>query len=99
MGMDKYAYFQADFQGPDGLPNNFHDSDETFAENAGQFLSLIHISYETADVISTYVYRLGIEQADYGVSTAMGLFNSVVGFIFVFAANKLSNKINGTGLW
>lgn len=56
-------------------------------------------TYETADVISTYVYRLGIEQADYGVSTAMGLFNSVVGFIFVFAANKLSNKINGTGLW
>lgn len=56
-------------------------------------------TYETADVISTYVYRLGIEQANYGVSTAMGLFNSVVGFIFVFAANKLSNKINGMGLW
>ena len=37
MGMDKYAYFQAYFQGPDGLPNNFHDADETFAENAGQF--------------------------------------------------------------
>lgn len=56
-------------------------------------------TYETADVISTYVYRLGMEQANYGVSTAMGLFNSVVGFIFVFAANKLSNKINGMGLW
>lgn len=56
-------------------------------------------TFETADVISTYVYRLGIEQADYGVSTAMGLFNSVVGFMFVFAANKLSNKTSGTGLW
>lgn len=56
-------------------------------------------TYKTADVISTYVYRLGIEQANYGVSTAMGLFNSVVGFIFVFAANRLSNKVNGMGLW
>ena len=37
MGMDKYAYFQAYFQDPDGLPNNFHDSDETTCENAGQF--------------------------------------------------------------
>lgn len=56
-------------------------------------------TYETADVISTYVYRMGIENADYGVSTAIGLFNSVVGFIFVFTANTLSNKINGMGLW
>ena len=56
-------------------------------------------TYETADVISTYVYRLGVEQANYGVSTAMGLFNSVVGFVFVYAANKISNKINGMGLW
>lgn len=37
MGMDKYAYFQAYFQGPDGLPNNFHDADEATVENAGQF--------------------------------------------------------------
>jgi hypothetical protein len=37
MGMDKYAYFQAYFQDPDGLPNNFHDADEAMSENAGQF--------------------------------------------------------------
>lgn len=37
MGMDKYAYFQAYFQGPDGMPNNFHDADEATVENTGQF--------------------------------------------------------------
>lgn len=56
-------------------------------------------TYETADVINSYVYRLGIEQSNYGVSTAMGLFNSAVGFVLVYIANKMSNKINGTGLW
>ncbi len=56
-------------------------------------------TYETADVINSYVYRLGIEQSNYGVSTAMGLFNSAVGFVLVYVANKMSNKINGTGLW
>lgn len=37
MGMDKYAYFQSYFQGPDGMPNNFHDADESQAQNTGQF--------------------------------------------------------------
>lgn len=56
-------------------------------------------TYETADVINSYVYRLGIEQSNYGVSTAMGLFNSAIGFVLVYIANKMSNKINGMGLW
>ena len=56
-------------------------------------------TYETADVISTYMYRLGIENNDYGLSTAVGLFNSVINFLFVVVANKISNKVNGMGLW
>jgi len=56
-------------------------------------------TYETADVISTYMYRLGMENDDYGLSTAVGLFNSVINFLFVIAANKISNRVNGMGLW
>lgn len=57
------------------------------------------VTYETADVINTYVYRMGIEGSDYGLSTAVGLFNSVVNFLFVAIANTISNKVNGMGLW
>ena len=56
-------------------------------------------TYETADVINSYVYRLGIEEANYSVSTAAGLFNSVIGFVLVMVANYASNKINDVGLW
>ena len=55
--------------------------------------------YETADVISTYVYRKGINDAEYSFATAVGLFNSVVNFMFVFASNQLSRRITGAGLW
>lgn len=51
--------------------------------------------YETGDVIDTFIYRLGIEQAQYSASAAVGLFKSVVSFIFVsmsyFLADKLAN--------
>ncbi len=48
-----------------------------------------------SDVIQTFVYRLGITSADYGLSTAAGLFKSVVSVILVTIANKASKKING----
>ena len=48
-----------------------------------------------SDVIQTFVYRLGITSADYGLSTAAGLFKSVVSVILVTLANKASKKING----
>lgn len=56
-------------------------------------------TYEKADIISTYVYRMGIENSNYSLSTAIGLFNSLIGFILVWIANTVSNKINETGLW
>ena len=56
-------------------------------------------TYETADVISTYVYRKGIQGADYSYSTAVGLFQSVIGLIFIWGANKFSAVLTETSLW
>lgn len=55
--------------------------------------------YETADVISTYVYRRGLLEGDYSYSAAVGMFNSVFNFILLMSANAVSKKIQGTGLW
>ena len=55
--------------------------------------------YETADVIQTYVYRQGIQSNNYSYAAAVGLFNSVVNFTIVFAANKLSRKLTDTAIW
>lgn len=57
------------------------------------------VTYETADVISTYVYRKGLQEFNYGYSTAVGLFNSVVNFILLIIANKLSRKYSETSLF
>lgn len=56
-------------------------------------------TYETADVLQTYVYRLGIEGGNYGYSAAVGLFNSVVSFLFLYIANYMSRKVEGESLW
>jgi putative aldouronate transport system permease protein len=57
------------------------------------------LTYQTADVISTYVYRRGILNTDYSFSAAVGLFNSAINFALVIAANALSRKYNETSLW
>ena len=56
-------------------------------------------TYETADVISTYVFRRGIMGADYSYGTAVGLFQAVLGLILVVLANKAASKIGQTSLW
>ncbi|MBQ8525455.1 MAG: sugar ABC transporter permease [Clostridia bacterium] len=55
--------------------------------------------YETADVISTYVYRRGLIEGDYSYSAAVGMFNSVINFILLMTANTVSKKLKGSGLW
>lgn len=55
--------------------------------------------YETADVISTYVYRKGLLENDYSYSTAVNMFNSLCNFILLMTANTVSRKISGDGLW
>ena len=54
---------------------------------------------ETADVISTYVYRRGLLDASYSFSSAVGLFNSVVNTFLLVTANAISNKLNETSLF
>lgn len=55
--------------------------------------------YETADVISTYIYRTGIAEGRYDYATAIGLVNAAVAFLLVVSANRLSNRLTHTGLW
>lgn len=55
--------------------------------------------YETSDVIGTFVYRKGLLEADYGYSTAVGLFNSLVNVVLLFIANGVSRKYSETSLF
>ena len=55
--------------------------------------------FDVADIISTYVYRMGLQNRQFSFSTAVGLFNSVVNFILVIIANQISKKTTETSLW
>lgn len=79
-----------------------------FILRCGQILS---IGYEKAyllqtdsnisgsEVISTYVYKVGLEQADFSFSTATGLFNTVVNCVLLIIANHISKKLTESGLF
>ncbi|GBG11247.1 sugar ABC transporter permease [Paenibacillus sp. MY03] len=56
-------------------------------------------TYVTADVISSYVYRIGLQDFQFSFSSAVGLFNSVINFALVIGSNWISRKLNNTGLW
>ncbi|MDF2724464.1 MAG: protein lplB [Paenibacillus sp.] len=55
--------------------------------------------YNVADVIGTYVYRIGLGDQDYSFSTAVGLFDSVIAFILIISGNALSRKFLQRGIW
>ena len=57
------------------------------------------LTYEVADVISTYIYRMGLIEHNYSFSTAVGLFNSVINIILLVSANTLSRRYSETSLW
>lgn len=57
------------------------------------------LTYETADIISTYVYRRGLIDMDFSFATAVGLFQSVIGLVFIVSANKLARRFSETSLW
>lgn len=63
------------------------------------FLLQTPVTYDTSDIISTYVYRKGFKDMDYSFSAAVGLFNSAINLILITAANKISRKVNETSLW
>lgn len=52
-----------------------------------------------SEIISTYVYKVGLEQSDFAFSTATGLFNTVVNCVILVSANTLSKKITKSGLF
>ncbi|WP_415068327.1 ABC transporter permease [Lacrimispora sp.] len=56
-------------------------------------------TYETADIISSYIYRIGLLEQDWSYSTAIGLFNSVINFGLLLFTNKLSKRYSETSLW
>ena len=56
-------------------------------------------TYETADVISTFVYRRGMVDESYSFATAVSLFNSVISLVLVILANSISKKLSDTALW
>lgn len=57
------------------------------------------VTYETADVISSFVYRKGLLEFGWSYSSAVGLFNSLVNLILLISANYISRKVNKTSLW
>jgi putative aldouronate transport system permease protein len=57
------------------------------------------ITFEVGDVISTYVYRLGIENTQFSLTSAIGLTQSLVNFVLVFGTNRLARAVAGWSLW
>lgn len=57
------------------------------------------LNMSASDVISTYVYRVGLINSDYSYSTAIGLFNSVINAILLVAVNSIAKKFSSTSLW
>ena len=56
-------------------------------------------TYEVSDIIPTYVYRRGIIDSDYSFTTAIGMFQSIIGLVLMLLSNKLAKKLTNSGLW
>lgn len=74
----------------------------------GQLLTIGHekvyllqndLNLETSEIISTYVYKVGIQQANYSYSTAIGLMNTLISFVLVISANYICKKLTETSMW
>lgn len=76
--------------------------------NIGQFMAvgfekvfLLYnpLTYPTADVLSTYIYRVGLTSGQLSYATAIGLFEAIIGLVLVFSANAISRRLTGSSLW
>ena len=56
-------------------------------------------TYETSDVINTYIYRQGLQSGQYDLAAAAGFFNAVIAFVLVMTANSISKRYSRTSLW
>jgi putative aldouronate transport system permease protein len=57
------------------------------------------LTYSTADVIATYLYRVGITSGSYSYAAAIGLFEALIGLVLVLSANQISKRAVGASLW
>ncbi|CAM4258527.1 putative aldouronate transport system permease protein [Paenibacillus endophyticus] len=57
------------------------------------------MTYSVGDILDTYVFRTGIQQAQYSFATAVGLFQSIIGLVMVYIFNRMSKKVSDGGLW
>lgn len=57
------------------------------------------LNLSVSEIISTYIYKVGLVSADYGFSTAVGLFNSVINCILLVTVNKVAKKMGQSSIW
>ena len=57
------------------------------------------INIGVSEIISTYVYKVGIQSAQYSYSTAIGLFNNVINFVLLVTVNRVAKRLSGSSLW
>lgn len=79
-----------------------------FILNAGMFLSadlnqVINLTNDAVrakiDILDTYVYRIGLQNGQYSLATAAGIFKAVLGMILIMASHHLSKRLTGKGVW
>ena len=63
------------------------------------FLLQNDLNLAKSEIISTYVYKIGIQGAQYSYATAIGLFNNIINFILLISVNRISRKVSGNSLW
>ena len=63
------------------------------------YLMMNDLNVSAAEVISTYVYKRGLQNANYSFAAAVGLLNNVVNITMVLIANKISKKVSDTSLF
>ncbi len=57
------------------------------------------MNLSVSEVISTYVYKIGLQSNQYSYSAAISLFNNVINFAFVFGMNQIAKRVSGTSIW
>ncbi|MNI97724.1 putative multiple-sugar transport system permease YteP [compost metagenome] len=57
------------------------------------------MTYEVADVFSTYVYRKGLLETNYSYASAVGMFEALIALVMLLISNLISKKAGGKGLW
>ena len=63
------------------------------------FLMQNPLNLETSEIISTFVYKMGLNYRQYSYSTAIGLFNNIINFVMLVVVNRVARGLSGSSLW